>query len=53
MIEGMVVGGIVVAMYFIVYKYEELSKSYDGKNEHYNHLEKMWVAFPGHKSLVK
>jgi len=53
MIEGIVIGGIVVAMYLIAYKYEELGESYDVKNEHYNHLDKMWVAFPGHKSLLK
>ncbi len=53
MIEGMVIGSIVVAMYLLVYKYERISEDEDVKNEHYNHLEKMWVAFPGHKSLVK
>ena len=53
MIEEVVIGGIVVAMYLMLYKYEESSKSYDVKNEHYNHLDKMWVAFPGQKSLVK
>jgi len=52
MIAGLVIGGIVVTMYFSVYKYEEISQS-DDESEHYNHLEKMWVAFPEHKSLVK
>ncbi len=52
MIEEIVVGFIVVAMYLIVYKYEQISNSCDVKNEHYNHISKMWVVFPKHKSLV-
>ncbi len=53
MIEEMVIGFIVFAMYLVVYKYEQIGKNYDVKNEHYNHIEKMWVAFPRHKSLVE
>lgn len=50
MVEGIVIGGIVVAMYLTIYKYEEIGKNDDVKNKHYNHISKMWVVFPKYKS---
>ncbi len=79
MIEWVLIGGIAVAMYIIIYKYEKkmeimqkaidenksridenheridqnhekIGQNKDRLDEHYNHIEKMWVASPRHSN---
>jgi len=79
MLEWFIIGGLAVALYVILYKYEKKmeklqelidknkecienhhskiethhSKIGDNKerlDEHYNHLEKIWISHPKHKT---
>ena len=44
MLEAAVIISIVIAMYIIIYKYEQ--RSIHSESVHYNHIYKLWVVFP-------
>ncbi len=62
--EWIIITGIVIAMYIIVYKYErklekiekllnehheKLEKHHEKLEKHDNHIEQMWVTIPKNK----
>lgn len=61
MLEWIIILGLVIALYIIIYKYEKrmdklhdmihenknhIQKNRSRLDEHYNHLEKLWVNVP-------
>lgn len=65
MIEWIIIAGLVIAMYYILYRYEKkmdklhqiieehknkIEQNSNRLDEHYNHIETMWVTLPKAKN---